>query len=169
MIKGPLQRPFFLDYVTREKRRMKREERRDELFESLEPLIGAIGMALIELDVFHGKKSVRVKAVVMSGGNGVEDCAKAHRLLMPRLGLAFPGRDVNLEVSSPGIDRLIKDANEFAHYIGREVKCYRADIGDWTAGVLRAAGADGIVLLADGAETALPYETIAKARLAGRR
>ena len=138
-----------------------------ELFESLEPLIGGIGMALIELNVFHGQRGgVQVKSVVMSGKDtGIEDCARAHRLIMPRLELAFPGKDISLEVSSPGINRLIKDSSEFAHYIGRELRCYRTDISDWTTGILRAADGEKIVLLEEGGETILSYETIAKARL----
>ena len=153
------------------------------LFQSLAPLVGGIGMALIELSVFHGNRrgSVQVKAVVMasersrSGGQssavetGVEDCARAHRLIMPRLELAFPGKDVYLEVSSPGINRLIKDGSEFVHYIGREVKCYRTDISDWTSGILRGADGEKIVLQADGGETILPYGTIAKARLSSMK
>ncbi|MDR1803576.1 MAG: ribosome assembly cofactor RimP [Treponema sp.] len=147
------------------------------LFMSLEPLIRGIGMALIDLSVFQGKRGgVQVKAVVMAGGRdtashsdtGVEDCAKAHRLIMPRLELAFPGKDIYLEVSSPGINRLIKDGSEFVHYIGREVRCYRTDISDWTAGILRTVDEEKIVLLEDGKETILSYETIAKARLGER-
>ena len=147
---------------------MKREERKDELIESLEPLIRGTGMALIELSVFQGKRGVQVRAVVMSterADTGVEDCARAHRLIVPRLELAFPGKDINLEVSSPGIDRLIKDGGEFAHYIGRELKCYLTSISDWTTGILRAADEDKIVLEVGGAETILSYEVIAKARL----
>ena len=161
------------------------------LFQSLEPLIRGIGLSLIELNVFHGKRSagVQVKAVVMSmersstersseerphsdehnaaphGVTGVEDCTRAHRLILPRLELAFPGKDIYLEVSSPGIDRLIKDGSEFVHYIGREVRCYRTDISDWTVGILRAADKEKIVLEGEGGETILSYETIAKARL----
>ena len=154
------------------------------LFESLEPLLGGIGMALIEFSVFQGKRSagVQARAVVMSSERssvsserssaersrsdetGVEDCARAHRLILPRLELAFPGKDIYLEVSSPGIDRLIKDGSEFSHYIGREVRCYRTDISDWTTGILRSADEEKIVLEAEG-ETILSYETIAKARL----
>jgi len=142
------------------------------LFNSLEPLIRGIGMALIDLSVFHGNRrgGVQAKAVVMktehgSGDTGVEDCARAHRLIMPRLELAFPGKDISLEVSSPGINRLIKDGNEFTHFIGRELMCYRTDISDWTTGILRAADEENIVLLGEGGETILSYETIAKARL----
>jgi ribosome maturation factor RimP len=128
------------------------------------------------LNVFHGKKAgVQVKAVAMvaepraaergSRVTGVEDCTRAHRLIMPRLELAFPGKDIYLEVSSPGIDRLIKDGAEFTYYIGRELKCYRTDISDWTAGILRAADENRIVLEVEGEEIRLSYETIAKARL----
>jgi len=142
------------------------------LFMSLEPLIRGIGMALVDLSVFHGNRGgVQVRAVVMSterGDTGVEDCARAHRLIMPRLELAFPGKDIYLEVSSPGINRLIKDGSEFEHYIGREVKCYRTDISDWTVGILRAVDGEKIVLLEDGKETTLSYETITKARLGSR-
>ena len=141
------------------------------LFQSLEPLIRGIGMDLIDLNVFHGRRGgVQVKAVVMAAvDTGVEDCARAHRLIMPRLELAFPNRDISLEVSSPGIDRLIKDGSEFAHFIGRELRCYRVDISDWTTGILRAADEEKIVLLEDGEETILSYETIAKARLSSTR
>ena len=144
------------------------------LFQSLAPLIKGIGMSLVELSVFHAHRSagVQVKAVVMSGGDaagtestGVDDCAKAHRLVLPRLELAFPGKDIYLEVSSPGIDRLIKDGSEFAHYIGRGVRCYRTDISDWTAGFLRAADEEKIVLEGEEGETVLALALIAKARL----
>ena len=84
---------------------------------------------------------------------------------MPRLELAYPGQDIHLEVSSTGIDRLIKDGREFANYIGREVRCYRTDISDWTAGILLAVDEEKIILKREGGETALPYEIIAKARL----
>jgi ribosome maturation factor RimP len=143
-----------------------------QLFFSLEPLIRGMGMSLIELNVFRmkarGGKSggAQVRAVVYKEGvTGVEDCTKVHRSILPRLELAFPGQDVYLEVSSPGIDRLIKDGSEFVHYIGKGINCYRTDISDWTAGILLAADDKGIKLMGKSGEIALPYEIIAKARL----
>jgi ribosome maturation factor RimP len=96
---------------------------------------------------------------------GVDDCAKVHRAVMPRLELAFPGADVYLEVLSPGIDRLIKDAGEFFYYTGRGVRCYRTDISDWTGGILVSADDKGIVMKTKDGEISLGYEIIAKARL----
>jgi len=143
----------------------------EALYQSLEPVIRGMEMSLIDLSVYRGKGAhgnVQVKAVVYREGiTGVEDCSRVHRGILPRLELAFPQKDIYLEVSSPGIDRLIKDGSEFAHYIGKGVKCYRTDISDWTAGLLRAVDEKGIVLQVGEKEITLPYEIIAKARLAG--
>jgi ribosome maturation factor RimP len=138
-----------------------------QLISSLEPVIQGLGMSLIELNVFHTKgKGVSVKVVVYKNGIiGVEDCSRVHRSIMPRLELAYPGQDINLEVSSTGIDRLIKDGREFTHYLGRPVRCYRTDISDWTAGVLLSVDEEKIILNEEGKEIALTYEVIAKARL----
>ena len=155
------------------------------LFDSLEPVINGMGMSLIELNVYRSKVSrkepsnrpireekgakvgrVQVRAVVYGKGiTGVDECSRVHRGIMPRLELTFPERDIYLEVSSPGIDRIIKDGSEFVHYIGRGIKCYRTDISDWSSGILCTADEKKIVLRGEGGEITLPYEVIAKARL----
>jgi len=142
------------------------------LYHSLEPVIRGMGMSLIELSVFRSKgrgktqASVRVKAVIYKDGIiGIEHCSRVHRGILPRLELAFPGVDIYLEVSSTGIDRVIKDGSEFAHYIGKGVRCYRTDISGWAEGILLSADEEKIVIRDGNGETALPYEIIAKARL----
>ena len=142
------------------------------LLDSLEPLIHALGMALIEFSVSHRKGrsgkpgTVQIRAVVMSNCiTGLDDCSRVHRAIMPRLELAFPEQEIYLEVSSPGIDRIIKDAGEFTHYIGRGIKCYRTDISDWTRGVLLSADEEKLVLKKEDEEITLSYEIIAKAKL----
>ena len=154
----------------------KMEGRNDDeaLYASLEPVIRGMGMSLIELSVYRGKArqglpaTVQIKIVIYKPTVvGVDDCSKVHRTLIPRLELAYPELDIYLEVSSPGIDRLIKDGSEFVHYIGRSVKCYCTDISDWKEGVLSAATESKIVLRLGDEEAVLPYEIIAKARLNG--
>jgi ribosome maturation factor RimP len=136
------------------------------LFDSLEPVVKGLGMSLIELTISRHKGSVQVRAVVYRlGVIGVEDVALAHRAFMPRLELAFSGQDIYLEVSSPGIDRRIKDGSEFIHYTGRGVKCYRTDISDWTGGILGSADETGIILKTPNGELHLDWEIIAKAKL----
>ena len=160
-------------------RKMDSRKPDDTLFFSLEQVVKGMGMSLVELNVYHGKgrggnpPSVQVRVIVYKDGvTGVEDCSRVHRGLLPRLELAFPGQEIYLEVSSPGIDRTIKDGSEFFHYIGRGVKCYRTDISDWTGGILVAVDEKKIVLRCNtkcslaSEETELSYEVIAKAKLA---
>jgi ribosome maturation factor RimP len=79
--------------------------------------------------------------------------------------LAFPGADLSVEVSSPGIDRLIKDGAEFTYYIGRGISCYRTDISGWSGGILELADETHIILKGRDGVISLPYESIAKAKL----
>lgn len=153
----------------------KNREKDGLLFDSLEPLVQGMGMSLVELSVSRHKgrgknlSSVQIRVVVMSKGiTGLDDCSKVHRGIMPRLSLAFPEQEITLEVSSPGIDRIIKDANEFIHYSGRGIRCYRTDISDWTGGVLLSSDEEKLVIKGEEGETVLYYDIIAKARLYGQ-
>ena len=132
----------------------------------LETVLEGLEFRLIELTVSRHRGSVQIKAVIYNGKSiGVDDCSRAHRAITPRLELAFPGQDIYLEVSSPGIDRLIKDKSEFAHYTGKGVRCYRTDISDWTAGILESAGEKEIVIKTKEGVVALNFDIIAKAKL----
>jgi len=133
----------------------------------LEEVLKGLGFCLIELTVSRHRASVQIRAVIYNGaGIGTDDCTKVHRAIMPKLELAFGGNGIYLEVSSPGIDRLIKDVSEFTHYVGRGVRCYRTDISDWTAGILEAADEKGIILKKKEGTEKLEFDIIAKARLA---
>ena len=138
----------------------------DPLFDSAKMVVQGLGMSLVDLSVSRHKASVQVRAVVYKPGIiGVDDCSKVHHALMPRLELAFSGQNLYVEVSSPGIDRTIKDGSELRHYIGRGIRCFRTDISDWTGGVLRSADETGLVLKGKDGMILLRYEIIAKATL----
>ncbi|MDR0487027.1 MAG: ribosome assembly cofactor RimP [Treponema sp.] len=136
------------------------------LREQLEAVLDGLGFQLIELAVSRHRGSVQIRTVIYNGSSlGVDDCSRAHRAITPRLELAFSGQDVYLEVSSPGIDRLIKDGAEFARYRGNGVRCYCTDISDWIAGILESADEEGIVLQTKEGEMRLRFDIIAKAKL----
>jgi ribosome maturation factor RimP len=112
-------------------------------------------MSVVETALSRHKGSTQIRVIIYRNGApgalsrgavGVDDCSRVHHAILPRLELAFPGEDLYVEVSSPGIDRLIRDGAEFAHYLGRGLRCYRTDISDWTVGVLKAADAEKITL-----------------------
>jgi len=133
----------------------------------LEEVLGGLGFRLVELTVSRHRGSVHVRVVIYNGASiGTDDCSRTHRAITPRLELAFPGSDIYIEVSSPGINRLIKDGVEFTHYLGRGVRCYCTDISDWTAGILETADEKGIVLRTKEGAVRLEFDIIAKAKLA---
>jgi len=136
------------------------------LRQPLEEVLDGLGFRLIELAVSRHRGSVQVRAVIYNGSAiGTDDCSKVHCAITPRLELAFGGSDIYLEVSSPGIDRLIKDSAEFAYYKGMGVRCYCTDISDWTAGILESADEKGIVLRTKEGAERLEFDIIAKAKL----
>jgi ribosome maturation factor RimP len=133
---------------------------------SLEEVLKGLKFRLVELVVSRHRGSVQVKAVIYNGQSiGTDDCTRVHRAIMPRLELAFEEQDVYLEVSSPGIDRLIKDGVEFINYLGKGIRCYRTDISDWTTGILDSADEKGVVLKIKDETLRLEYDVIAKAKL----
>jgi len=133
----------------------------------VEEILKGLSLRLVELVVSKHRGSVQVRVVIYNGTSiGTDDCSKAHRAMTPRLELAFPGNDIYLEVSSPGINRLIKEGVEFTHYLGRGLRCYRTDISDWTAGILETVDEKGIVLKTKEGAIRLEFDIIAKAKLA---
>ncbi|MDR0464150.1 MAG: ribosome assembly cofactor RimP [Treponema sp.] len=134
--------------------------------EQLKAVLDGLKFGLLELTVSRSRGSVQVRVVIYNGMSiGTNDCTKVHRAIMPRLELAFDKQDIYLEVSSPGVDRLIKEGAEFAFYKGRGVRCYRTDITEWTAGVLESAGEKGITIKTNNGVESLSYDIIAKAKL----
>jgi ribosome maturation factor RimP len=158
----------------------------DELFASIEPVVKGLGLGLVELSFSRQKSGVQVRAVVCRGVSlfyendlpdgaaedfveepavSIADCARTHRAILPRLELAFPKQELYIEVSSPGIERKIKDGAEFVHYLGRPVSCYRTDISGWASGILMSAGDTDIAIKGKKGMIRLSYGIIAKARL----
>lgn len=144
----------------------------EALKKKLAGLTQGLGLTLIELGVFYTKArkgspgGVQIRAVVYKPGSlGTDDCSRVHHAIVPELDLAFPGKDFSVEVSTPGISRIVKDGVELAHYKGRGVRCWRTDIADWSAGILEQADEQGITIQGKEGVMRLDYAIIAKARL----
>ena len=178
-----------MKYTPRDKNGRDEESK---LYSTLEPVAKGLEMAVLELSLSRRKGrggsagTVQIRVTVMKAGNmGVDDCSRFHRAIMPRLELLFPGSDLDVEVSSPGISRLIKDGCEMINFIGHDIRCYRAqgsadgktaevtdtaadaDGSGWIEGRLCAADGKEITLETVKGKIVLPYETIAKAKLSG--
>lgn len=146
----------------------------EALFEELAPLLSGAGLSLVELSVGRSRGSAQAKATVYAqGGTGTEECAKAHRLIYPRIQAYFGGQEPTLEVASPGIDRILRSAREWRIFAGRRVRFLLkedADLGcDWFSGKILSAGDEGVVLATDSGKRELRFDELAKARLDSTR
>lgn len=140
--------------------------RDDPVEESLREIVEGMGMSLVEYAASRVRGGVQVRVVVYKKDTvGIADCARVHRAAVPRLELAFAGQDLSLEVTSPGIDRVLKDANEFPLYVGRGVRCYRTDVSDWACGIVAEADSERVALRRGGETEEVPYSVVAKAKL----
>ena len=70
-----------------------------------------------------------------------------------------------MELTSPGIDRNIKNAAEFELFVGRDVRVWSRKINDWLVGKIINSDKQSVTLEAeDGSSFSVPYEEIAKAK-----
>ena len=84
----------------------------------------AAGYRLVRLRLMGGKrKTLQIMAERPDGGMDVEDCATLSRTLSEVLEAADPlAEEYVLEVSSPGIDRPLTAADDFARFAGHEAR-----------------------------------------------
>ena len=94
---------------------------RERLIELLEPLVRHLGYELWELE-FTGRNGVLRLYIDSPEGIDIDDCETVSRAVSDRLDEAdpLPG-EYTLEVSSPGMDRVLRTAQHFERFIGEQV------------------------------------------------
>ena len=135
-------------------------------FTDYEQLVTGLGYKLVDLQIVHQKTVWLVKAVIYSkNGIGSDDCSKVHRALLSRAGVLLNSQDIQMEVSSPGLNRVIKNAAEFQAFIGENIKVLGVSCSDWLEGELLAADTTGIRVNVSGEQRDIRYADIKKAKL----
>jgi ribosome maturation factor RimP len=135
-------------------------------FNDCEPLVAGFGCKLVELVAFKRQSSWQVKIVITSdAGAGIVECTRVHRAILPRLEALLDSQDMYVEVTTPGIDRILKNASEFDAFKGKQVKVWNTELSDWISGAVVSAGADSVLLSTAEGEREIPYSKIAKAKL----
>jgi ribosome maturation factor RimP len=145
------------------------ENVKETVRKEVEPIVKGMGFSLVELTVARLKGATRVGVVIHSpSGVGIDECSEVSRLLFPRLetletieGLS----GVSLEVSSPGIERVMKSSEEYPLFQGRGIMLLMAGETEWIGGVLEKAENGVLALRAGGKLTEFPFSSIRKARL----
>ncbi len=139
-------------------------------YQDCEPLVSGLGYGLVELTVFKKNAAWQVKIVITGPeGVGIADCTKVHRAILPRLEALLNSQDMYVEVTSPGLDRVLKNAAEFPLFTGKGVKVWDATVSDWVSGTVVSSDSQQVILRTENGEKAFAFANISKAKLAGTR
>jgi ribosome maturation factor RimP len=142
-----------------------------QIEELLRPIGARLGLETVEVSV-AGEARRTVLRVLMDrpeGGITVEELAQVNEALSRQLDLydlfAHP---YTLEVSSPGLDRLLHSDADFRRFAGKkaEIKTFGPVDGQRNfRGVLLGVIGDAVVVQVDQVQVQVPKEQIAQARL----
>lgn len=147
---------------------------REKLIGLLEPLIEQLGYELVDIEwvTMPGSGVLRIfldQPVTRGGHIGVEDCELVSREVSAQLDVEDPiSGAYNLEVSSPGFDRVLRKPAHFERFKGArvwvELKVPREGRRRYT-GDLSEVDETGCVLTVDGQPVRIGFAEIGKARL----
>ncbi|MBI4529130.1 MAG: ribosome maturation factor RimP [Deltaproteobacteria bacterium] len=134
------------------------------------PLVQEEGMEILEIELRHeGRSNGKVLRFFLDkeGGPNLDDLTRVSRRLSDLLDTtdALEG-SYTLEVSSPGVNRILKKPEHYVRYVGKRVRvrtretiCGRRSF----LGLLQDVREDGIILMQEGSEFRIPLAAIEKA------
>ncbi|MFO7305302.1 MAG: ribosome maturation factor RimP [Gammaproteobacteria bacterium] len=144
---------------------------REQLSELLGPLVSELGYELWELEYVQRRGGSLLRLYIDSPrGITLDDCERVSHAVSERLDAVDPIPDrYVLEVSSPGVDRVLRTPAHFERFTGERVRVEmmrpiegRKRFLGW----LLAVDEREITLNVDGGRVILPLDEIHKARLA---
>ncbi|MBI2346197.1 MAG: ribosome maturation factor RimP [Deltaproteobacteria bacterium] len=146
-------------------------ELRNHIEALVAPIMTELGLELIDLAIRPGpgRWTLQLSVDYPQGGVTVDDCARLSRSIEGVLDVEgnIPAA-YNLEVSSPGVDRVLKRPSEFAQHVGRVVEIQtQAPIegrGNFK-GVVKEVTETAVIVEIDTVARTIPFGVIAKARL----
>jgi ribosome maturation factor RimP len=135
----------------------------------LENVLSQLGYELVDLEMSNRGKLLRL-FIDKSDGVTIDDCVLVSNHVSHFLAVEHDIDYDRLEVSSPGLDRVLKKANDFARFAGSKVKMKLRVPLDGNkknfVGVLKGLDGGEVLLERDGDVYRLALTNIEKARLA---
>jgi ribosome maturation factor RimP len=144
---------------------------REKLIALTEPLLAQLGYELVDLEYVPGRTHAALRVFIdRPEGVGLDDCEQASHELSALLDVEDPVPvGYTLEVSSPGLDRVLRTPAHFRRFVGEriwlELRAAREGRRRYT-GQLQSQDEEGIELNVDGAIVRVPFAEIGRARLA---
>ena len=147
--------------------------REQQLTELLEPTVEALGFELWGVEyVASGKHTLLRLYIDAEQGITVDNCAAVSEQVSAVMDVEDPiSSEYTLEVSSPGMDRLLFKLDQYPAYVGEWVELRLRSPFEGRRkflGVLKGIEGDEVVIQVDDHEYLLPHSAIDKARVQPR-
>jgi ribosome maturation factor RimP len=141
---------------------------KEQISELIEATAGKLGYMVYESSVLlKGQNSQIIVKIDSLTGISHQDCENFSRELGAMLedGEVLP--NYSLEVSSPGLNRLLRNSGEFSRFLGSPAKVIYQDGADRTffKGKIEAVTDAAVTLSSDKEEMTITFETIINANL----
>ncbi len=146
-----------------------RREVTDKVKEMLEPLLEERDLKLVDIEyITEGRPILRI-FIYNPEGTSIDDCEWISR----RIGALLDVEDLipvsyTLEVSSPGLERKLKNEEEYDIFKGRDIKIVLKeplDKKNVIRGILKGKENREVVVEEEGEDKRIPIENIARANL----
>ncbi|MBD3618461.1 MAG: ribosome maturation factor RimP [Chromatiales bacterium] len=136
----------------------------------IRPVVEGLGLELWGLEYRPQKNSALLRVFIDSAeGVSLDDCSNVSEQLSALFDVEDPiPVAYTLEVSSPGLDRVLFEPEHYQRYIGRRLKLrlkFPVDGRRRATGTLESVEAEKIVVDVDGEPFAVPFDAIDRARL----
>ena len=119
-----------------------------KLFKELSSLLSSTDYVLVDAVLNETVNSVAMSVFIYSKDREVDtsDLSKVYNVIYPRYQVILGNRDLSLEISSPGLQRNIKDYYEFAIFEGKLVRIYSAKYSSYIEGYINTVSDDKLLL-----------------------
>ena len=149
---------------------MKSLAKKEELITLLQPIVEGLSYQFWGLEYLaQGKYSTLRVYIDAENGVNVEDCATVSRQISAIMDVEDPiSGEYNLEVSSPGVDRLLFTLPQFMQYLGEQIQIKLKAPFDGRRnfkGQLKGVEDVDVVVQVDNEEFLLPIELIERAQI----
>ena len=139
----------------------------DDLETLIEKLVTQLGYELVDFETVNGGQILRI---FIDKGDliDIEDCTKVSNHVNNVLSVETDYDYERLEVSSPGLDRVIKKLNDFDRFKGQKIKIktrFAIENRKNFKGILSGTKGESIMIEVDNESLLIDFENIDKARL----
>ena len=139
----------------------------DDLETLIEKLVTQLGYELVDFETVNGGQILRI---YIDKGDliDIEDCTKVSNHVNNVLSVETDYDYERLEVSSPGLDRVIKKLNDFDRFKGQKIKIktrFAVENRKNFKGILSGTKGESIMIEVDNESLLIDFENIDKARL----